>query len=232
MKTKHNHSPLKKLMKTKIIELIHLWQIPLLILFALTACKKDNLWGGHTISNCTVVDKTTQQPIANAQVRLIYDDSDEYSGVSGKIKDTKYTDANGFVCFDFKDTEDQYNFLIDVKYDKYFFMDAMQAKGLDGTVYTGRRNYNRIELQPEAYLKIVFQKERGSTNTMIHYSETCNSHHITTVESVTYIPECPQYGNTQERIKIAFMNLSYETYATFIDTILPSFDTTTIHVNF
>jgi hypothetical protein len=211
-------------MKTKILVLT-------LMLFAMQACKKDDLRGGHTISECYVVDKTTQQPIANARVRLIYDDSNDISpGVSGEVKDTKYTDGNGFVCFDFKDTEDQYDFLIDVKFDKYFFWSYNNAVHGNNIVYTGKRNHNRIEIQPEAYLKVNFVKT--GANSSASYDEPCNNNRITTSESLLYEADCPLFGNTKEQLKFVYTDLNYFSFSVFIDTILPSFDTTTITVNF
>jgi hypothetical protein len=213
-------------MKTKILILA-------LMLFSLQACKKDDLRGGHTISECYVVDKTTQQPIANARVRLIYDDSNDISpGVSGEVKDTKYTDGNGFVCFDFKDTEDQYDFLIDVKFDKYFFWSYNNAVHGNNIVYTGKRNHNRIEIQPEAYLKVNFVKT--GANLLGRFYDVCDGfyYYTTSLAYEEYYNPCPVFGNTNIGFNYGFYN-NIDGWQIFSDTIFcKSFDTTTFILNF
>lgn len=181
-------------------------------LFALSCDKDKNISSGVT---GTVQDKTTNTPVAEAEVALFEKDDEIFGGMGGVMLESKFADSNG--CFHFGFTERSgYNYYVQAIKAQYWNDQSnnitfVNSGDEDAVVY----------LQPEGYLKIHFQNILPSSSSDIfgingYMTDVLYGDLVDT--SITYTA----YGNTMNELH---WTVGYE--PTLSDTIYcPSFDTT------
>lgn len=183
------------------------------ILAFLTACDKDkNITSGVT---GTVLDKTTNLPIAEAEVALFEKDDEIFGGLGGEMLESKFADSNGCFHFDFTERSG-YNYYVQAIKAQYWNDQSNNITfvhfGDDAAV---------VYLQPEASLQIHYQNVSPSSPSDIfgingYVSDVLYGGLIDT--TIIYIV----YGNTSNELHWA---VGYE--PTQSDTIYcPAFDTT------
>lgn len=120
----------------------------ILLCFLISSCDKDiSIANGVT---GTVLDKTTNIAVSEAEVGLFEKDAEIFGGLGGVLLETKYSDTNGSFHFDFTEREG-YNYYAQAIKDQYF---NDQSNNIS-YVHFGEEN-TILYLQPEGYLKVRF----------------------------------------------------------------------------
>jgi hypothetical protein len=115
------------------------------------ACKKDK---HHTVTNGTVIDATTQQPVAYATINLIAENF-ECVSCGYQYIEQKQTDANGNFSFDFT-AEDRKGYYLRGIANNYF--NTYQPVQIEtGEKYNKKNKNKQINIMPMAWVKIHFK---------------------------------------------------------------------------
>jgi len=125
---------------------LFLFWFPYACIFISISCNKDkNIFSG--VSG-TVLDKTTNTPVAEAEVALFEKDAEIFGGLGGVMLESKFADANGSFHFDFTE-RNGYNYYVQAIKSQYW---NDQSSNIT-FVHYGEEDVI-VYLQPEGYLKI------------------------------------------------------------------------------
>jgi len=118
-------------------------------IFISISCNKDkNIFSG--VSG-TVLDKTTNAPVAAAEVALFEKDAEIFGGLGGVMIESKFADANGSFHFDFTE-RNGYNYYVQAIKTQYW---NDQSSNIT-FVHYGEEDVI-VYLQPEGSLEIHFE---------------------------------------------------------------------------
>ncbi|MBC8045303.1 MAG: hypothetical protein H7Y00_00760, partial [Fimbriimonadaceae bacterium] len=143
-----------------------------ILTLSIIGCDK-NMHSGVT---GTVLDKTTNTPVAEAEVGLFEKDAEIFGGFGGVLLETKYAESDGSFYFDFTERSG-YNYYVHAIKDQYF---NDQSNNIT-YVHNGDEDVI-VYLQPEAYLRV--------------HIKTVNEYEIFDHMSVNGTGEGAFYGNT------------------------------------
>ncbi|MBC8047854.1 MAG: hypothetical protein H7Y00_13735 [Fimbriimonadaceae bacterium] len=123
--------------------------ILLFLIFLSASCNKnENIHNGVT---GTVLDKTTNTPVADAEVGLFEKDAEIFGGLGGVLLETKYAESDGSFHFDFTERSG-YNYYVHAIKEQYF---NDQSNNIT-YIHNGDDDVI-VYLQPQGYLNIHFK---------------------------------------------------------------------------
>ncbi len=191
-----------------------------------SSCEKES---GPTTANGTVLDKTTNTPVADAEVGLFEKEPGLFANLGAELLQTKYSDANGKCSFDFIARKGYVYYLQAIK-DQYF---NDQSNNISYLHDTGGETDVTVYLQPEAFLQVhVIDKEPYFDNSEFRGNLYGGSIQIYGyMLDTTFIGKV--YGNTDFQLYCVVENLTSHELEIFDNLIYcPAFDTTYFEISY
>ncbi|MFM2047790.1 MAG: hypothetical protein RI955_336 [Bacteroidota bacterium] len=192
---------------------------------AFISCNKTKDHGQTTVL-VSVIDNTTQKPVANATVALKKQDRENTGGLGFITIDTKTTDANGQVTFDFN-AESNYTYT--AWSSKPNYVNDGQAHGRIEKVGI-KKSTVTVPLSPQAFLKIHLIKQ--SSNYVYISFQAQDFGGLNPLDTtINYQGFGSIYGNKINSIPYWINDINgQQTHNQ--DIYCPAFDTTTLTINF
>jgi len=223
-------------MQTKIIELIHLWQIPLLILFALPACKKDenpcdpNKSGTKNLHG-KVIDATTGVGIPNCKVEVVQMLGGGGSPGVTTVKNSAITDVNGNYSINYEYKGVGYNFTAIVSAgDSYKYFDRTTDWHF---LQICESEYKDYALYPKGYMKVHFKNTEpfymiGFGNSGLEGTVSFENY----IYYDTIIFNGAWKANSNQLLECGLYDTLYNWSEFDVPYYIESFDTTTIYITY